>query len=91
MKNNKLRSKRLQQYKRNKRIPRYDLANKPVASGYQMGDYFNPGISSVTPGESIDPETQTIKQNILIDLFQHMLNKKKLLVFLVQQIKKQKT
>ena len=65
MKNNKLRSKRLQQYKRNKRIPRYDLANKPVASGYQMGDYFNPGISSVTPGESIDPETQTIKQNIL--------------------------
>lgn len=65
MKNNKLRSKRLQQYKRNKRIPRYDLANKPVASGYQMGDYFNPGISSVTPGESIDPETQTIKQNML--------------------------
>lgn len=65
MKNNKSRSKRLQQYKRNKRIPRYDLANKPVASGYQMGDYFNPGISSVTPGESIDPETQTIKQNIL--------------------------
>lgn len=65
MKNNKLRSKKLQQYKRNKRIPRYDLANKPVASGYQMGDYFNPGISSVTPGESIDPETQTIKQNIL--------------------------
>ena len=65
MKNNKSRSKKLQQYKRNKRIPRYDLANKPVASGYQMGDYFNPGISSVTPGESIDPETQTIKQNIL--------------------------
>lgn len=65
MKNNKLRSKKLQQYKRNKRIPRYDLANKPVASGYQMGDYFNPGVSSVTPGESIDPETQTIKQNIL--------------------------
>lgn len=65
MKNNKSRSKRLQQYKRNKRIPRYDLANKPVASGYQMGDYFNPGVSSVTPGESIDPETQTIKQNIL--------------------------
>lgn len=65
MKNNKSRSKKLQQYKRNKRIPRYDLANKPVASGYQMGDYFNPGVSSVTPGESIDPETQTIKQNIL--------------------------
>jgi hypothetical protein len=34
MKNNKLRSKRLQQYKRNKRMPRYDLANKPIASGY---------------------------------------------------------
>lgn len=65
MKNNKSRSKKLQQYKRNKLIPRYDLANKPVASGYQMGDYFNPGVSSVTPGESIDPETQTIKQNIL--------------------------
>lgn len=63
--NNLSKKERLLQYRRQSRLPKYDLAVKNTNSGFQQYDYSTyPGFQN-TPGEDISGDINTLSSNIL--------------------------
>lgn len=62
--NQMTRRQRLRQYKQYANLPRYDLAVKPRATGYQLGnDYVNSAGFTENQGESTQGEVASTKAN----------------------------